>query len=106
MKRLVRFALGGRLTLGLSLHPMKKSLTLRSALMAIAIASTPALIAAAPATTDDPFLWLEDIEGAKAIAQVEQWNGQTDQKISRLDCFYGWLAYRPDWACRVQGGAS
>lgn len=85
--RLVRFALGGRLTLGLSLHPMKKSLTLRSALMAIAIASTPALIAAAPATTDDPFLWLEDIEGAKAIAQVEQWNGQTDRLLRAAPTF-------------------
>ena len=37
---------------------------------------------------------------------ARQWNAQSDQKISRLDMFYGWLAYRPDWACRVQGGAS
>jgi uncharacterized protein YgbK (DUF1537 family) len=37
---------------------------------------------------------------------VRQYNAQSDQKISRLDCFYGWLAYRPDWACVVCGGAS
>ena len=60
---------------------MRHKLTLRSALMAIAIASAPALIAAAPATGDDPYLWLEDIEGAKAIAQVEQWNGETEKLL-------------------------
>ncbi len=37
---------------------------------------------------------------------VRQYNAQSDQKISRLDCFYGWLTYRPDWACVVAGGAS
>ncbi len=49
---------------------------------------------------------VSDSETGWAARYVRQYNAQSDQKISRLDCFYGWLAYRPDWACRVQGGAS
>jgi hypothetical protein len=49
---------------------------------------------------------ISDSETGWSLRYARQWNGQTDQKISRLDCFYGWLAYRPDWAVAVQGGAS
>lgn len=49
---------------------------------------------------------VSDAETGWAMRYARQWNGQTDQKISRLDCFYGWLAYRPEWAVAVQGGAS
>ncbi len=49
---------------------------------------------------------VSDPETGWSARYVRQYNAQTDQKISRLDCFYGWLAYRPDWAVRVQGGAS
>ncbi len=49
---------------------------------------------------------VSDAETGWAARYVRQYNAQSDQKISRLDVFYGWLAYRPDWACRVQGGAS
>ncbi|HUD91586.1 prolyl oligopeptidase family serine peptidase [Sphingobium sp.] len=60
---------------------------LRSGLLAIAMASTPAWIAAAPAATDDPYLWLEDIEGARPIAQVQQWNGETDRLLRAAPSF-------------------
>jgi hypothetical protein len=49
---------------------------------------------------------VSDAETGWSARYVRQYNAQSDQKISRLDCFYGWLAYRPDWACTVQGGAS
>lgn len=49
---------------------------------------------------------ISDSETGWSLRYVRQYNGQSDQKISRLDCFYGWLAYRPEWAVAVQGGAS
>jgi hypothetical protein len=49
---------------------------------------------------------VSDPETGWAATYVRQFNAQTYVGISRLDVFYGWLAYRPDWACRVQGGAS
>ena len=33
---------------------------------------------AAFAQADDPYLWLEDINGASALAQVKQWNAATE----------------------------
>jgi len=41
-----------------------------------------------------------------AMRYARQWSAQTDQKISRVDCFYGWKEFRPEWAVRVEGGAS
>lgn len=38
-----------------------------------------------------------------ALRYLKQYNGQTDQKISRVDAFFGWSAYRPEWAVRIQG---
>jgi len=49
---------------------------------------------------------VSDSETGWAARYVRQYNAQSDQKISRLDCFYGWLAYRPDWAVVIEGGAS
>jgi hypothetical protein len=49
---------------------------------------------------------ISDPETGWSARVARQWNAQSDQLITRLDCFYGWLAYRPDWACVVAGGAS
>jgi len=49
---------------------------------------------------------VSDSETGWAATYVRQFSAQTYVGISRLDLFYGWLAYRPDWAVRVQGGAS
>lgn len=34
---------------------------------------------------------------------VKQYNALSDQNLARIDCLYGWKAYRPEWICRVQG---
>jgi prolyl oligopeptidase len=40
--------------------------------------------AAAPAATDeDPYLWLEEIEGPRALAQVKEWNQATEAALAR-----------------------
>jgi len=39
--------------------------------------------AAAPAASDDPYLWLEEIEGARALAQVRDWNKTTEDLLTR-----------------------
>jgi prolyl oligopeptidase len=38
--------------------------------------------AAATAATDDPYLWLEEIEGKKALDQVKQWNAATEKLLT------------------------
>ena len=39
------------------------------------------LVAAAPAV--DPYLWLEDIEGPRALAQVKAWNARTEALLTK-----------------------
>jgi prolyl oligopeptidase len=41
------------------------------------------LAAAAPASSDDPYLWLEEVEGERAIAQVKAWNKATEDLLTR-----------------------
>ncbi len=38
-----------------------------------------------------------------ALRMAKQWNGLSDQNICRIDCIYGWKAYRKEWICLVQG---
>lgn len=40
------------------------------------LAAVP-LLAADKASTDDPYIWLEDIHGSRALEQVEAWNAAT-----------------------------
>jgi prolyl oligopeptidase len=37
---------------------------------------------AAPAATDDPYLWLEEIEGKRALDQVKEWNAATERLLT------------------------
>ncbi|MCP1469938.1 prolyl oligopeptidase [Sphingobium sp. OAS761] len=60
---------------------MTRMSMIRTACAALIAAAAPALIAAAPATADDPWLWLEDIEGPRAIAQVDAWNARTERQL-------------------------
>jgi prolyl oligopeptidase len=39
---------------------------------------------AAVAQSGDPYLWLEDIQGAKPLAQVKAWNAETEAALSRV----------------------
>ena len=42
-----------------------------------------AAVAQAPAAQDDPYLWLEAIEGERALAQVKQWNAATEAVLTK-----------------------
>ena len=50
----------------------------------LALAAAAAFIATAAIaqTTDDPYLWLEDINGARAVAQVKKWNQATEDLLT------------------------
>jgi len=50
-------------------------------------AATAALTTAAVAQTDDSYLWLEEIEGQRAIAQVKQWNAETEATLTEMRGF-------------------
>src|SRR4051812_33862851 len=58
--------------------PIRRVALLRFLLPA---ASLLLLAAAAPAS-DDPYLWLEDVEGARALAQVKEWNKATEDALT------------------------
>ncbi|HEX8573537.1 MAG TPA: prolyl oligopeptidase family serine peptidase [Allosphingosinicella sp.] len=45
-------------------------------------ASLLLLAAAAPASSDDPYLWLEEIEGKRALDQVKEWNSATERLLT------------------------
>ncbi|WP_240913753.1 prolyl oligopeptidase family serine peptidase [Sphingomonas sp. HDW15A] len=55
---------------------------MRPALFATALASTVA--ATAIAQSADPFLWLEEIEGAKPLEQVKAWNAETENVLTNM----------------------
>jgi prolyl oligopeptidase len=57
----------------------------RKSLFLAAALSAPLLIAAT--TADDPYVWMEDIEGERAIAQVEEWNAQTMDALADTPAF-------------------
>jgi len=48
---------------------------------------------------------VSDNELGISLRMVQQYNIQTDQNASRLDCLYGWKTVREDLAARVWGGA-
>lgn len=50
-------------------------------------AATAAVATASFAQADDPHLWLEEIEGERAIAQVKQWNAATEATLTALPGF-------------------
>ncbi len=54
---------------------------LSAAVILLTAATQPA------ATSEDPYLWLEEIEGARAIAQVKKWNGETDALLTKSPGF-------------------
>lgn len=52
---------------------------IRNLLSLAALALVPAV---ALAQADDPYLWLEDIEGTRALNQVKAWNAETDKLLT------------------------
>jgi prolyl oligopeptidase len=55
---------------------------LLAAAAALSVAATAALAQAA-----DPYLWLEEIEGAKPLATVKQWNAATEAALEKIPGF-------------------
>jgi prolyl oligopeptidase len=53
----------------------------------IIAAAAAAIATTAVAQADDPYLWLEEIEGERAIAQVKQWNAQTEATLTAMPGF-------------------
>jgi len=53
----------------------------------ITAAASAAIATAAVAQADDPYLWLEEIEGSQAIAQVKQWNAETEAQLKAVPGF-------------------
>ena len=47
--------------------------------------------AAAPAVADDPYLWLEEIQGERALTQVKEWNAETEAVLTKMP---GYEEYR------------
>jgi prolyl oligopeptidase len=41
------------------------------------------LAAAAPAAGDDPYLWLEEVEGKRALTQVKEWNAASEALLTQ-----------------------
>ena len=50
-------------------------------------AMSAAVATASVAQSDDPYLWLEDIEGAKALEQVKAWNAATEADLTKMPGF-------------------
>lgn len=53
----------------------------RWALAAIAVTAAP--LAAQDTNKADPYIWLEDIQGPRAIAQVDKWNAATEAVLTK-----------------------
>jgi len=45
------------------------------------------LLAAAAPASDDPYLWLEEVEGERALRQVKQWNAATEALLTKSPGF-------------------
>ena len=50
-------------------------------------AMSAAVASAAVGQGDDPYLWLEEIEGAKALDQVKTWNAATEADLTKMPGF-------------------
>ncbi len=50
--------------------------------LAAALALTAAPLAAQDTDADDPYIWLEEIQGDKALAKVDQWNADTEAVLT------------------------
>jgi prolyl oligopeptidase len=53
----------------------------------VLLALTAFSASAAIAQVTDPYLWLEEIQGAQPLAQVRQWNAETETKLQAVPGF-------------------
>src|SRR5688572_9126671 len=69
---------------------LRKLIPLSVLLLAACAATTesePVPATTAAVSEEDPYLWLEEIQGERALAQVEQWNRRTESDLSRSEGF-------------------
>ena len=57
----------------------------KTLLALLALVLVPAAVLAAQ--SEDPFIWLEEIQGERALKQVDDWNKTTEQDLSRAPGF-------------------
>ena len=50
--------------------------------LATALAFTATPLAAQETDADDPYIWLEEIQGERALAKVDQWNADTEAVLT------------------------
>ncbi|MDP7325165.1 MAG: S9 family peptidase, partial [Qipengyuania citrea] len=50
--------------------------------LAAALVFTAAPIAAQESDAEDPYIWLEEIQGERALAKVDQWNADTEAVLT------------------------
>jgi len=50
--------------------------------LAAALAFTAGPIAAQESEAEDPYIWLEEIQGERALAKVDQWNAETEAVLT------------------------
>ena len=50
---------------------------------AVATADSAVSQQAAAAQVEDPYLWLEEVQGERALAQVREWNAETEEVLTR-----------------------
>ena len=74
----------------------------RHGLRNFVFAAVAALIAsAAAAQAADPYQWLEEINGAKPLAQVKAWNAETEADLTKVP---GYEEHRQPWLGRNSSG--
>ena len=60
---------------------------MRKLILAVAAVVLGGAALAQTAASDDPYLWLEDIDGPRAVAQVKEWNAATEALVARGPTF-------------------
>ena len=60
---------------------------MRKVVLAAVAATLASAAFAEAASSDDPYLWLEEINGPRAIAQVKEWNQATEDLLNRSPAF-------------------
>ena len=55
----------------------------RLLLSAAFLATAAVAVAQAPIAAEDPYLWLEEVEGERALTQVKEWNAATEALLTK-----------------------
>ncbi|UVI40314.1 prolyl oligopeptidase family serine peptidase [Qipengyuania spongiae] len=53
-----------------------------TSLAALSLVASPIALAAQDTDAEDPYIWLEEIQGERALAQVDEWNAATEEVLT------------------------